>query len=95
MMSKAQLSDATQKSSPSLPSASGRRPAGSRNATTASFVITTVEKAPSSRGITSATASSIRSASWVERSAAMISESEVPAELDAALAQLARAARPR
>ena len=61
-----------------MPSASGRRPAGSRKATTASFVITTVEKAPSSRGITSASASSIRSASWVESSAAMISESEVP-----------------
>ena len=40
--------------------------------------MTTVEKAPSSRGTTSATASSMRSASWVESSAAMISESEVP-----------------
>ena len=78
MMSKAQLSEATHGSSPSVPSESGRNPAGSRNATTASFVITTVEKAPSRRGTTSATASSIRSASWVERSAAMISESEVP-----------------
>ena len=61
-----------------MPSASGRSPAGSRKATTASFVITTVEKAPSSRGITSASASSMRSASCVESSAAMISESEVP-----------------
>ena len=78
MMSNAQLSDATQRSPPSVPSESGRSPAGSRKATTASFVITTVEKAPSSRGTTSATASSMRSASWVERSAAMISESEVP-----------------
>ena len=58
------------------PAAAGRP--GRGTPTTASFVITTVEKAPSSRGITSATASSIRSASWVERSAAMISESEVP-----------------
>jgi hypothetical protein len=61
-----------------MPSASGRSPAGSRNATTASFVITTVEKAPSRRGTTSASASSMRSASWVESSAAMISESDVP-----------------
>ena len=50
---------------------------GSRKATTPSLVITTVEKAPSSRGTTSASASSIVSAGWVESSAAMISESEV------------------
>ena len=43
-----------------LPSESGRTPWGSRKATTACLVITTVEKAPSSRGITSATASSIQ-----------------------------------
>ena len=40
-------------------------------------VMTTVEKAPSSRGTTSATASSIVSASCVESIAAMISESDV------------------
>ena len=39
--------------------------------------MTTVEKAPSRRGITSSTASSIVSASWVDSSAAMISESDV------------------
>ena len=67
MMSKAQLSEATTKHSGKpllgliLPSASGRTPCGSRKATTACLVITTVEKAPSSRGITSATASSIHS----------------------------------
>ena len=60
-----------------IPSASGLTPAGSRNAITASSVITTVEKAPFSRGTTSATASSIRSAGWVARRAAMISESDV------------------
>ena len=60
-----------------IPSASGRRPCGSRNATTDSSVSTTVEKAPRRRGSTSATASSIRSAGWVASSAAMISESEV------------------
>ena len=38
--------------------------------------------------MTSATASSMRSASWVESSAAMISESEVERKRDAALAQL-------
>ena len=43
MMSKAQLSEATQKRSPSLPSDSGRTPCGSRKATTARLVITTVE----------------------------------------------------
>ncbi len=49
MMSNAQLSDATTKHSgwPSeafiFPSASGRTPCGSRNATTACLVITTVE----------------------------------------------------
>ena len=78
MMSNAQLSDATHQWSPSLPRASGRTPWGSRNATTARFVITTVEYAPSSRGITAATAFSMGLASLVERSAAMISESEVP-----------------
>ena len=88
MMSKAQLSDATQYLSPIMPSASGRRPAGSRKAITRSFVITTVEKAPSSRGITSARASSTRSASWVESSAAMISESEVPRKLHAPVDEL-------
>ena len=41
--------------SPSRPSDSGRSPSGSRNATTRSLVMTTVEKAPSRRGITSAT----------------------------------------
>jgi hypothetical protein len=40
--------------------------------------MTTVENAPSRRGITSARASSMVSASWVESIAAMISESEVP-----------------
>ena len=64
-----------------MPSDRGRRPTGSRKAITRSFVITTVEKAPSSRGITSARASSTRSASCVESSAAMISESEVPRKL--------------
>ena len=44
---------------------------------TASSVMTTVEKAPLSRGRTSAIASSICSAGWVASSAAMISESEV------------------
>jgi hypothetical protein len=44
---------------------------------TLSLVITTVENAPRSRGSTSATASSMRSASWVESIAAMISESDV------------------
>ena len=39
--------------------------------------MTTVEKAPFSRGSTSATASSMRAAGWVASSAAMISESEV------------------
>ena len=39
--------------------------------------MTTVEKAPSRRGSTSATASSMVSASCVDSSAAMISESEV------------------
>jgi hypothetical protein len=39
--------------------------------------MTTVENAPSRRGITSTSASSIVSAGWVESSAAMISESEV------------------
>jgi hypothetical protein len=43
MMSKAQLSEAMTYWSPSLPSASGRTPCGSRNATTARFVMTTVE----------------------------------------------------
>ena len=43
MMSKAQLSEATQKRSPILPSDSGRTPCGSRKATTARLVITTVE----------------------------------------------------
>ena len=43
MMSNAQDSLATQYvSSPSMPSDSGRRPSGSRNATTRSLVITTV-----------------------------------------------------
>ena len=60
-----------------IPSASGLSPCGSRKATTASSVITTVEKAPLSRGSTSATASSIREAGWVASNAAMISESEV------------------
>ena len=45
------------------------------------MVITTVEKAPSSRGITSASASSMLAASCVESSAAMISESDVPRKL--------------
>ena len=87
MMSKAQISEATTKHSGSpspaliLPSASGRTPWGSRKATTACLVMTTVEKAPSSRGITSATASSIQSLpspARLDSSAAMISESEVP-----------------
>jgi len=39
--------------------------------------MTTVEYAPSMRVMTSATASSIVSAGWVESSAAMISESDV------------------
>ena len=43
MMSNAELSEATQKRLPSLPSDSGRTPCGSRNATTARLVITTVE----------------------------------------------------
>ena len=43
-MSNAQLSEATRwRPSSSTPRASGRTPAGSRNATTASVVITTVE----------------------------------------------------
>ena len=41
------------------------------------MVIATIEKAPRSRGSTSAIASSICSAGWVAISAAMISESEV------------------
>ena len=64
-------------SSSIIPSTSGRRPCGSRNATTESSVSTTVENAPFSRGSTSAIASSIRSAGWVASSAAMISESDV------------------
>ena len=44
---------------------------------TESSVMTTVEKAPLSRGRTSESASSMRSAGWVASSAAMISESEV------------------
>ena len=60
-----------------MPSDSGRSPAGSRNATTRSFPITTVEYAPSIRRMTSSSASSIESASCVDTSAAMISESEV------------------
>jgi hypothetical protein len=40
--------------------------------------MTTVEKAPSSRGTTSASASSMLSDSCVDSIAAMISESEVP-----------------
>ena len=43
MMSKAQLSEATTKRSPSRPSESGRTPCGSRKATIACLVITTVE----------------------------------------------------
>ena len=44
MMSKAQLSEAThQVASSSRPSDSGRTPCGSRKATTARLVITTVE----------------------------------------------------
>ncbi len=54
MMSNAHDSDATQKRSPILPSTSGRMPFGSRKATTRSFVMTTVEKAPCRRGMTSA-----------------------------------------
>ncbi len=77
MMSSAAVSEATQGWSSSMPSESGRRPAGSRNAHTRSRVMTTVEKAPCSRGTTSAIASSMLSAGWVESSAAMISESEV------------------
>ena len=60
-----------------MPSDSGRSPAGSRNATTRSLVMTTVEYAPSIRVITSASASSIVSAGCVDSSAAMISESDV------------------
>ena len=60
-----------------IPSTSGRTPFGSRKATTDSSVRTTVENAPRSRGSTSATASSIRSAGCVASSAAMISESDV------------------
>ena len=60
-----------------MPSDSGRTPAGSRKAYTRFLVITTVEKAPCSRGITSAIASSMSSAGCVASSAAMISESEV------------------
>ena len=52
-------------------------PCGSRKATTRSFVIATIEKAPRRRGRTSAIASSSCSAGWVAISAAMISESEV------------------
>src|SRR3954470_23769036 len=78
MMSNAQVSDATQyASSPSRPSDSGRMPRGSRNATIRSLVITTVEYAPSTRAITSTKASSSVSASCVDNSAAMISESDV------------------
>ena len=61
-----------------MPSDSGRTPEGSRNATTARLVITTVEYAPWSLGITAATAFSMGLAGSVESSAAMISESEVP-----------------
>ena len=61
-----------------IPSASGRSPWGSRKATTASSVIDHGrERSACSRGRTSATASSIRSAGCVASSAAMISESEV------------------
>ena len=45
------------------------------------MLISTVEKAPCSWGITVATASSIRSAGSVAISAAMISESDVEAKL--------------
>ena len=78
-----------------MPSTSGRTPAGSRNAYTRFFVMTTVEKAPCSRGITSAMASSMSSAGCVASSAAMISESDVELKVTPALAQLARAARRR
>jgi hypothetical protein len=58
------------------------------------LVINTVEKAPCMRGITSATASSTRSAGALAISAAMISESDVePNETPAALSS--RAARRR
>ena len=77
MMSKAQVSEATQYLSPSMPSESGRRPIGSRKATMRSLVMTTVLYAPSMRPTVSTSASSIVSASCVDRSAAMISESEV------------------
>ena len=43
MMSKAQLSEAITYRSPSFPNESGRTPYGSRKATTARLVITTVE----------------------------------------------------
>ena len=43
----------------SAPSASGRRPWGSRKATTRSLVMTTIENAPRRRGSTSAIASSM------------------------------------
>ena len=61
----------------STPSASGRRPWGSRKAITRSRSSRTIEKAPRRRGRTSAIASSIDSAGCVAISAAMISESEV------------------
>ena len=50
--------------------------------------MTTVEKAPCRRGITSTIASSMSSAGWVASSAAMISESEVDENVTPALAQL-------
>ena len=77
------------------PITSGRSPAGSRNAITRSLVISTVEKAPCMRGSTAATASSTRSAGVLAISAAMISESDVEAKLDALRRAARRAARRR
>ena len=77
MMSSAQDSLATQYLPSRQPRTSGRRPAGSRKATSVSFVMRTVEKAPCRRGSTSDAASSMCSASWEASSAAMISESDV------------------
>ncbi len=57
MRSSAQVSDATTQSSPIWPSVSGRKPIGSRNATSVSSTSAVTEYAPSSRRIVFATAS--------------------------------------
>ncbi len=74
--SSAHVSDATTWSSPTRPSTSGRKPCGSRNASSFSSARTTTEKAPSSRAIAFATACSTGAGSLATR-AAITSVSDV------------------